>query len=304
MVFAPEPSEYYQWTALMRRGDFDEAWRISDDLLRRDPPSTLTGLPLHKRRVWNGEPLGGKRVLVRCNHGLGDTIQFSRYLPAVKAIARELHVAAQPALFELLTSMKCIDSFVDRDAPNRINYDVAVEVMELAHVFRTTVSSIPSLVPYLNVPQHPRKDIHRGPRIGLVWKSGDWDERRSVPFRMLLPLFDAANVEFHILQQEPKQAGWQEGCGQISPCRTVAETAASMLVLDLLISVDTMTAHLGGALGVTTWTLLQSRSDWRWLEETEKSPWYPTMRLFRQDDTESWKPVIDRVRDELDRFCA
>jgi hypothetical protein len=285
----------------MRRGDFEAAWRISDEILRGGP-NDYWGVPPHKRQLWNGEDLAGKRVLVRCDNGLGDTIQFARYLPMVKAAARELHVAAQPALFDLLASMNCVDSLIDRDSAHEIAFDAAAEIIELPHVYRTTISSIPAAVPYLHVPGRPRRRDNVQRRIGLVWQSGEWDERRSVPFRMLQPLFSSADAEFFILQYEAEKAGWHCGYGWRESCSTVVETAAAMLGLDLMISVDTMTAHLAGALGITTWVLLHSDPDWRWLDGTDESPWYPTMRLFRQRRAGEWQPVIESVCDEICRL--
>lgn len=290
------------WKACMRRGAFEAAWAISDAVLRARAGVPCWHWPRHLQYVWDGTPLAGKRVLVRCYHGLGDTIQFIRYAPLIKEIAREVMVWAQPALLPLLQTMRGIDRLLPlHDGTPDVEYDVDVESMELPHIFRTTLATIPAEIPYLHVtpaalPRHGRL------AVGLVWASGDWDHaRRSIPFSLLAPLAAVPGVALYMLQRGPALANYQHGVGILAGSDDVVEAARIMRALDLVISVDTMPAHLAGALGVPVWTLLDTAADWRWMEGREDSPWYPTMRLFRQERPGVWESVIARVVAELER---
>ncbi|MFN7116069.1 MAG: glycosyltransferase family 9 protein [Saprospiraceae bacterium] len=287
------------WISHMRRGEFAEAWKISDAVLRARTGQPAWHLPRHLQWVWDGTPLNKKRVLIRCYHGLGDTIQFIRYAPLVKTIAKTVIVWAQAPLLPLLQMVNGIDQLLPlHDGAPAIDYDVDVEIMELPHVFRTTLTAIPAQVPYLQV--DPIKFSQNNlVTVGLVWQAGDWDERRSIPFYLLKPLFTLPNITFYILQMNAPDAGWQHGFGIYPGDFTLYQYAKIIKGLDLLISVDSMPAHLAGALGVPVWTLLHADADWRWLEKRNDSPWYPTMRLFRQEQGGVWEYVIKRVMKEL-----
>ena len=290
------------WTRHMRRGEFEAAWRVSDAALKSRDVSSTWHLPRHLQNVWNGTPLDGRRVLLRCYHGLGDTIQFIRYAPLVKAIAAEVTVWAQPSLLPLLRTARGVDRLLPlHDGAPEIDYDVDAELMELPHVFRTTLADLPAEVPYLHADPAP---LPRDGRlaVGLVWQTGGWDARRAVPFPLLAPLAEIPGVSWHVLQQDAASAGWRKGFGVVSGGDDLLADARVMRALDLMISVDTMTAHLAGALGVPVWNLLHADADWRWMEGRDDSPWYPTMRLFRQERPGEWEPVVARVAAELKRL--
>jgi hypothetical protein len=297
-----QPAAYDSWTRHMKAGEFHKAWQISDELIADSPAESTRHLPRHLQRVWNGVDPAGRHVLVRCNHGLGDTIQFARYLPMVKQVAARLEVEAQPVLKKMIESMNCCDHIYDLDAAENAIFDVEIEIMELQHVFRSSFETIPRSVPYFNIERRfPQSGLPA--KVGLVWRAGDWDDRRSIPFVELLPLFQIERVQFVILQREADAAGWLGGYGMPANGRTLDDDAKTIASLDLMISVDTMTAHLAGSLATEVWTLLHSDADWRWLEDREDSPWYPTMKLFRQDRAGDWGSVIERVRGELvERF--
>ena len=288
------------WLDAMRRGDFATAWRISDALLlkKRDQ----THLPRCFQSVWDGTPVTGKRVLARCYHGLGDTIQFIRYAPLLKEVAAEVIVWVQPSLIPLLRSVRGIDRLLPlHDGLPDVAYDVDVELNEFPYLFRTTLENVPADVPYIfveaaSLPRDGRL------RVGLIWQSGDWDERRSIPFPEIRRLAQLPRIEWHILQRDASNAGWDGLFGSISGGDNPLDDARVMRALDLVISVDTMTAHLAGALGVKTWTLLPFESDWRWMLDRHDTPWYPTMRLFRQREEGNWSGVIDDVAAELSKL--
>jgi hypothetical protein len=278
------------WLTHMRRGNFAAAWEISDRSLRELGDTPDWHLPRHEQHVWRGAPLAGKRVLVRCYRGLGDTIQFARYLPMLRGIAQHVTVWLQPSLIPLFRTAQGHDQLLPlHDGTPEADYDADVEIMELAHVFRTTVATIPNRIPYFHVDpaELPSADVRR---VGVVWKSGDWDPRRCIPLPLIERLASVPGVTLLSLQQDAAQQPLaKEPLG----------TARLMRALDLVITVDSMPAHLAGALGVPVWTLLRKDADWRWMEGRTDSPWYPTMRLFRQERLGEWEPVIARVRRAL-----
>jgi hypothetical protein len=281
-----------RWLSLMRRGEFADAWNISDASLRDRAGKTCWHLPRHEQWVWNGTPLTNKRVLIRCYHGLGDTLQFIRYVPMVRRIAKHVTVWAQPSLLPLLEG----DVLPLHDGTVDCEYDTDVEIMELAHVFRTTIDSIPNDVPYIHViPANIDRD--RRLAVGIVWRSGEWDERRNVPFRLIESLADIDGVKLFSLQRDPDY--YSDRITLLDGADDPLTTAQLMRAMDLVITIDSMPAHLAGALGVPTWTLLPADADWRWMEDRDDSPWYPTMRLFRQQRSDDWTPVVERVRAAL-----
>jgi Glycosyltransferase family 9 (heptosyltransferase) len=290
-----------RWMEHMRRGEFGRAWRISDSLLRHHlaAPCAADDVPRHQQVIWSGASLRDKRVLVRCYHGLGDTIQFIRYIPLLKTIAAQVTVWAQPALIPLLSTACGIDRMIPlHDGTPDCEYDADVEVMELPYVFRTTVETIPAGVPYFHV--DPSKLDDRKMKVGLVWRGGDWDPGRNVPFDLIRRLAELQEVSFYMLQQDASALECHERFKTILPPGADALTTARLMrALDLVVSVDSMPAHLAGALGVPTWTLLQKKADWRWMNDRSDSPWYPTMRLFRQRQAADWQPLIARVQTEL-----
>jgi hypothetical protein len=289
------------WLQAARAGDFATAWSISDRIRARTTNRGDPALPRHLQQIWDGTPVEGRRVLVRCYHGLGDTIQFARYLPALHTIAREVIVWAQPALLDLLATLPGAVTLLPlHDGAPDVPYDVDLEIMELPYVFRSTLETIPAAVPYLRAPSAFAREPRERPRIGVVWRAGDWDDTRSIPFRQLLPLFESGYAEWWSLQRECRDEErhadlhWLEGEAGAG-ADTIAGTAALIQQMDLVISIDSMPAHLSGALGVPVWTLLPHRADWRWLTDRDDTPWYPTMRLFRQAHAGDWAGVIADV---------
>jgi hypothetical protein len=290
-----------RWMRHMRAGEWEAAWRVSDRVLAGRAGQPSWHLPRHEQWIWDGTPLDGRHVLVRCYHGLGDTLQFIRYAPLLRAIGADAIFWVQPALIPLLRTMPDAGTLLPlHDGEPGVAYDVDVEIMELAHVFRTTPETVPGPVPYLNVDPAP---LPRDGRlhVGIVWKAGDWDDRRSIPIDLLAPLAGVPSVALDVLQRgsglAERPAGFGTDAGSDDPLRA----ARTMRALDLVVTVDSMPAHLAGALGVPVWTLLHADADWRWMEGRDDSPWYPTMRLFRQPAAGDWEAVIARVAAELER---
>jgi hypothetical protein len=301
------------WTGHMRRGDFAAAWELSDAVLRARNGAPSWHLPRHEQSIWNGAPLAGKRVLVRCYHGLGDTVQFIRYAPLLAEMAAEVIVWVQPELQALVRTVRGVDRVLPlHDGTPDAEFDADVEIMELPHICRTHLGSIPAAVPYLHVdpgtlPAAPPNGASRpNLAVGLVWQGGNWDARRSIPASLAARLAKVPGVSIYVLQRGKALADWPRGAGTVAGSDDVTEAARLMRSLGLIISIDSLPAHLAGALGVPVWTLLPADADWRWLEDRADTPWYPTMRLFRQaaDRPGGWDPVIARVEAELTRAVA
>lgn len=290
------------WMRHMRAGEWADAWRVSDRVLAAHAGVPCWDRPRHEQWIWDGSPLDGRRVLVRCYHGLGDTLQFIRYAPLLRGIGVDATFWVQPALIPLLRTMGDIGTLLPlHDGEAGVDYDVDVEIMEFAHVFRSTPRTLPADVPYLHAEPAARPADGRL-HVGLVWKAGDWDDRRSIPAGLLAPLAEVPGVAIHVLQRGAGRDERPASLGVDAGADDPLEAARIMRALDLVVTVDSMPAHLAGALGVPVWTLLQRDADWRWMSGRHDSPWYPTMRLFRQQAQGEWEPVIARVADALKSF--
>jgi hypothetical protein len=291
---SPDP-----WMSAMRRGDFEAAWRVSDAVLehRRRERIDCSRWPRHLQFIWDGSSFDDKHVLVRCYHGLGDTIQFVRFMELLRRRAREVTVWAQPALLDVLHHVNGIDRLLPlHDGVPDIEFDVDMESMEVAHALRVTESDLPGRIPYLYVSPPATATLDRSLlNVGIAWRSGDWNDSRSIPSESLAHLDGVPQVRFHSLQfpNEPLPLD-----GEVMACENIEHMAQRMLQLDLVVTVDTMVAHLAGALGLQTWLLLNAHADWRWQDQRNDTPWYPTMRVFRQRD-QGWSSVLEDVRDRL-----
>jgi Glycosyltransferase family 9 (heptosyltransferase) len=294
------------WNEAMLDGAFERAWVISDRVMRERVGCSCADLPHHLRWVWDGAPLADRTVLVRCYHGLGDTLQFMRFVPRVAAVARAVIVEAQEPLLPLLRSVCGPAALYPLDA-ELPDWNVAIESMELPHALRITLADLPGPIPYLAAPlsgsmamaPRPRTGPERL-RVGLVWAAGDWRRERSLSPELLLPLarlpIDLVGLQLGPARRDPAASGLVGSfAADIAAESTIVETAALICDLDLVVTVDTMVAHLAGALGRPVWTLLDAGADWRWMRRRSASPWYPTMRLFRQAAPGGWDPVVDQV---------
>ncbi|MDQ3277282.1 MAG: ADP-heptose--LPS heptosyltransferase [Bacteroidota bacterium] len=292
------------WMNAMLQGKFEEAWKISDAVLQERAGKPCWHLPRHQQYIWDGSSLENRRVLVRCYHGLGDTIQFIRFMPELKRVAKEVIVWAQPPLIPLLQTVEGIDRILPlHDGTPEVEYDVDIEIMELSHIFRSTLETIPRKIPYLHVAPTYLSSHQNTLSVGLVWKAKDWDPQRNIAFPLLKPLLDVPGSIIYILQGDAKAAGWQEGVATYPGEYNLYDYAGVIAGLDLLISIDSMPAHLAGALGVPVWTLLHASADWRWMRGRNETPWYPTMHLFRQQQQGAWEPVIQKVKEQLQQLA-
>jgi hypothetical protein len=297
------------WIAAMRRGDWAEAWRQTDriELPRRVQQSRGTFVRGPEYLKWDGTPLEGRSVLVRCEHGLGDTLQFIRFVPELSKIAREVTVLVQPQLLALFQGApelgNVLNGWTDHPAPA---HDVEIEIMELPYALRTRIEKLPPPYAHLAARAAGPLDVDwprdGKPRIGLLWAASDWDRSRSIPAAMLEPLLRNDQAHFFSLQQGEAANDLPREAAVTTLSRhtgEIADAAAAMLELDLFISVDAMAAHLAATLGRPTWLLLKHDADWRWMRERSDSPWYPSMRLFRQPTPGDWPSVMTLVAREL-----
>jgi hypothetical protein len=292
------------WVSAMRAGEFERAWEITDrDLAacRWRAEDKHCG-PRHLQRIWRGETLRHRRVLVRCYHGLGDTIQFARFLPPLAERVRTLTVWCQPELVPLIERVEGVDRAMQlHDGTPDADFDVDIEIMEIPHALRAGRNLVEQHRPYLALP--PRRTPaciggQDGIAVGLVWEVGNWDKRRAIPAQLLKRL-NLEGVELYSLQRgaAPGEAA-RIGARDISTPDLV-ELCHRLGELDLVVSVDTMVAHLAGALGHEPWVMLHADCDWRWPVNAGPSIWYPRARLFQQRAAGDWASTIEVARSAL-----
>lgn len=264
---------------------------------------------------WKGQPLQDKTLLLYEEQGFGDTIQFIRYAEMLAGRGCNVFVEVRPPLKQMISRVKGVSwTFLRGD--ERPKYHYHASIMDLPRLMNTKLSNIPAKIPYMKPP--PRlvevwkeklaSDASKL-KVGLCWfgrPTHDEDARRSMPAEMLLPLGQLKDrISFYSLQRQAPESALakiREPLGLIdhtSRLNDFADTAALMMNLDLVISVDTSICHLAGAIGQPVWTLLNRAGEWRWLLDRDDSPWYPTMRLLRQKDASGWVSLMKRVCDEL-----
>jgi tetratricopeptide (TPR) repeat protein len=295
----------------MLTGNFEAGWAGRESRwAKADPPP----YPKFSQPQWLGnEPIEGKTILIHVDEGMGDTIQFTRYVPMVAARGARVILVVERPLYSLLSGMPGVSQclpFPDGPLPA---FDLHCPIGSLPLAFRTRLDTIPPPATFLRDPPQARAQVweerlgpHDRLRVGLVW-SGNANHRndvnRSTSVKRLACLLDV-DATFVSLQKDPrpddKALLEQTGIVDLTAHLTdFTETAALLGRLDLVITVDTSVAHLAGALGRPTWILLPWTPDYRWLLNREDSPWYPSVRLFRQDETRDYARVFDRVRTEL-----
>jgi tetratricopeptide (TPR) repeat protein len=294
----------------LQKGDFAEGWR--EYRWRWDIPGAAPRD--FAQPVWDGSELAGRTVLLHAEQGLGDTIQFIRYASLVKGRGGTVVVECQPALVPLLRSCQGIDRLIPRGSPLP-SFDVHTPLLDLPRVFGTTLTTVPSRVPYLMadpglVETWTRELAGRGPalKVGIAWQGNPkfpGDRLRSIPLRHFAPLARCDGLRLFALQ---KGTGREQVSGVLADFHVTdlggrldesagafMDTAAVMMSLDLVVTTDTAMAHLAGALGVPVWVALGVGADWRYLEGRDDSPWYPTMRLFRQKRLYEWDELFERI---------
>lgn len=293
---------------LLLKGNFAEGW-AEYEWRRRIKGRTLDIL---EQSEWDGASLAGKTILIRAEQGFGDTFQFIRYAPLVKARGGRVIFECQAGLQRLLRSVEGIDEITQKTASGKVlgQFDTYIPLLSLPRVFHTDLDSIPAQVPYIKPEPwlaerwRARLAADRNLKIGFVWAgrpTHEDDRNRSAVLSDFFKLAHATGISLYSLQKgSPVDALASVPPGAVvtnldAELEDFADTAAAIANLDLVISVDTSVAHLAGALGKPVWVLLPYAPDWRWLMEREDSPWYPTMRLFRQPQGGNWDAVFEQV---------
>src|SRR5262245_1060113 len=307
-------AHFNQAISLLAIGDFRRGFDKYEWRWRR------TGMPAQHRSygrpLWLGEyPLQSRTILLHAEQGLGDTIQFARYVPLVARMGAKVVLEVQPELKALMERIEGVAAVVARGEPLP-RFDVHCPLGSLPLAFKTEPATIPSTSPYLAVNDahigkwRPRFEAAGRPRVAVAWSGNPEhmnDRHRSIPLSRLAPLWSAARFfavqremrsgDAELLAREPRvtQIGTE--------LDNFADTAAVFALVDLVITVDTSVAHLAGAMGRPVWILLPFSPDWRWTLAGESSRWYPSARLFRQPAFGDWDSVIERLRAELGHFA-
>jgi len=294
---------------LLVEGKFAEGWPEFEWRLKKQTPQSSRRFPAP---LWDGSPLNGRTIFLLQEQGFGDFLQMVRYVPLLAEQGAKVILGCLPELRELARFVKGVQQLVvpGEELPA---FDVYCSLMSLPAILKTDLTTIPSSVPYLfpdeqkcaRWSQRMSRD-RSGRKVGLVWtgrRTHTNDRRRSLPVASLAPLAGVRDVTFYSLQQDqsPPQLPGLNLIDRTAELKSFSDAAAMIANLDLVISADTALAHLAGALGKPTWLMLPFSPDWRWLLKREDSPWYPTMRLFRQPQLDDWEPVIGRIAGELNR---
>jgi tetratricopeptide (TPR) repeat protein len=296
-------------------GDLYRGWEKSE--WRWETEQIRNGKRSFPQPLWLGSnEIAGKTILLHAEQGLGDTIQFGRYAPLVAARGARVILEVQRPLHDLMSTLSSAVQVVSSGDPLP-DFDFHCPLLSLPLAFATQLDTIPSATRYLSADEgkthawRERLGRHDQPRIGLAWAGNPRKElpganridgQRSIALDRLAPLFQVTACEFFSLQkgddavrQLRDSALRQQVTDYTDDLHDFSDTAALIENLDLVISVDTSVAHLAGALGKPFWLLNRYNTCWRWLLGREDSPWYPTARLFRQDTTREWDPVIRRI---------
>lgn len=258
------------------------------------------------RPLWSGEPLAGLTILLHSEQGFGDTLQFLRYVPLVAKLGGRVILEVPESLVRVARSVEGA-SAVSAAGEALPAFDCHCPLLSLPRVFGTDLATIPNRVPYLRPPARAlaawaeRIGDAPGLRVGLVWAGTTIG---PLDLRLLEPFWQVAGVSWFSLQVNREADGLPLPAGvkfvELSPwLADFAETAAAVCQLDLVVSVDTAVAHLAGALARPAWVMLPAAPDWRWLLGRQDSPWYPTMRLFRQPSVDDWSAVAREIADAL-----
>ena len=318
MKYGPEKLEPRFRLACLKllQGDFPAGWPGYE--LRWKMKEARNKERTFDQPTWNGCPLNGKTILVYAEQGLGDSLQFVRYLKVLQQQGAKVLFQCQPRLTALLSRCEGIDQIVPTHQTELPEFDVQIALLSLPSVLNTTIENIPVATAYLQA--HPSKIEQwkerlshiRGKRIGIAWQGKPKyfrDKFRSIPLAHFKPLAELPNIQLISLQKGPGADQLQpysksESFLNLAPEMDLGEngfedTAAAIKNLDLVITSDTSIAHLAGGLGATTWVALNYVPEWRWLLGREDSPWYPSMRLFRQPTFGDWGSVFSKMKEML-----
>lgn len=301
--------------SLLLKGDLAAGWRHYES--RWESPHFRGKMKTFAQPRWGGSPLGGKTILLHSEQGIGDTLQFVRYAKLIAGQGGRLILECQAGLKSLLEKMPEFDAVIT-EGESRPEFDLQAPLLSLPYIMGTTLETIPADIPYIRAPEIPETaNTLSSPlgqlKVGLVWAGNpehENDRNRSIPLNRFEPLLKSGKAKFFSLQvggiagqirEFELESVLTDIGGRLS---NFADTAAAVEALDLVISTDTAAVHLAGAMGKSVWCLLPFVPDWRWMVGREDTPWYPTMRLFRQKKIGDWEGVISEVDDSLKRLAS
>ncbi len=300
-----EAVDHYNFAqALLLGGDLARGW---EELEWR---KHLPGIALAGGAEWDGSDPAGKTLFFFVEYGMGDAIQFVRFVPQIARRGARVIVGCWPALRRVMKSIEGVNQVSGPDEPLPA-YDAYARMMSLARLVGARLESVAEAVPYVRVEptvisawREKLAGDESRMKIGLAWAGNPEhsnDRNRSIPPRFLAPLLELEKVSWHLLQKSspPAELAGEHVFGHEAELSDFMETAGLIAQLDLVVTADTAVAHLAGAMGKPVWTLLPFAPDWRWLLERDDSPWYPSMRLFRQTARGDWGGVIERVKSAL-----
>lgn len=312
IALKPDYAEAYWNKSLLKilMGDYEEGWKLYEWRWNRSENKTVKRLP---QPLWLGnQSIANKSILIRQEQGLGDMIQFCRYASMVEALGAQVIIEVPSPLVSLTSTLKGNFTFIVKGKPLP-DFDLQCPLMSLPLAFKTTVSTIHAEIPYLYTDAH-KQEVWRKRlgsktklRVGLAWSGSTThkkDRNRSIPLKLFEPMFKLP-VEFHSLQKEIRKddavvlSNYKQIKLHQNKINDFSDTAALIQEMDLVISVDTAVAHLGGALGKIVWVLLPFIPDYRWMLNRTDSPWYPSATLIRQTKIGDWSSVILDVTNRL-----
>jgi len=289
--------------SLLLKGDYENGWREYE--WRWSSSNSGQQKPKLKGKEWRGEPLDNKTILIYCEQGAGDAIQFIRFVPLLSILGAKVILQCPESLITLFSKVEGINQVITFDETAK-KYDFHCPILSLPLHLNMTLEEIPANVPYLNPAASELDNLELDKnkyQVGIVWAGSPLhinDRKRSCSVDLFKPLTEIDSVELHSLQKHPTDETIPSFLVDHSEhLEDYSDTAALIKKLDLVISVDTSVAHLAGALGKPVWILLPHATDWRWLQEGEESPWYPTAMLIRQKSPGDWPGVISLVKERL-----
>ena len=285
--------KFNEWESAAGRGDFPGAWVINDRERKHWPSA---------HQLWDGTPLSGRMLHVKCLHGLGDAVQMFQYASRLRSIGEGVVYGVSPDFLPLARYFEGVEHAVAIGSDSPFTNSTCLEMLELPYIFRTCLDDLPIATKYLDrggilkakyTCRTARMDPHL--RVGIASQGGTWDQNRWIPPSELRPMLSSTLADFIFLQ------GFSAATGQAinnkipSLSGGLEELAGVIANLDLVISIDTLSAHLAGALGVPCWLLLKSDADWRWQVDMTRTPWYPRTRIFRQRKVGEWTDPLAEV---------
>ena len=287
-------------------GDYDKGWEEYEWRWRNK--ELLTPVVDYPQPVWDGSPLEGKTIFLYAEQGMGDAIQFVRYVPLVQELGGRVILGCDWLIERLFSQIHGVGKIVTPQSAIP-SFTCHASLLSLPRIFGTRLETIPAQVPYLRPDETLSKEWAGrladapGLKVGVVWRGNPAQKVnpvRSCPAALLEPLARIPGVRVFSLQKDPGKEGTPNGFTDIAAdLDDFADTAAAVGQLDIVISVCTSVAHLAGALGRPLWVMLAFNADWRWLHGRDDSPWYPTARLFRQRRRGDWQGVVKRIARDL-----